>query len=430
VEPAGLELLHRLGVALAIGLLVGAERHWRERDEPSGKRTAGVRTFGLTGLVGGIAAAVADALPGPGDAGAALLLGAAFLGHAGAMVLFKLREAAAEGRFSVTTVVAAEATFLLGALAVLGDMRVAGGAAVAMAALLAARESLHRFLARLSWAELRSALLLLAMTLVALPLVPDAPIPGLPGLNPARVWRLAVILAAVSFAGYVAIRLFGAGAGHALAGAAAGLVSSTAATSANARASAAGGDDVPLLAAGALVAGAVSFLRTAALAWIGSPVVGELLVPALLAGALAQGAVAAAMLLRRAAGGGPGAGPPGGIGNPFELGAVLKLAALLAAVGLVAELASARFGGAGAMAVAALTGLADVDAITLTVPALVPDRLAAPVAAATVAVAVASNGLAKCAYALALGGGGFGWRFVGGTLLGLLLAGVTLALWA
>lgn len=413
-------LLHRLGVALAIGLLVGAERHWRVRDEESGQRTAGVRTFGLTGLLGGIAGALASVI---GGSGAAILLGLALLGHGAAMALFKLREAEAQGSFSVTSVVAAQATFLLGAFAVLGDATVAGAAAVAMTALLAARESLHGFLARLRWVELRSAVVLLAMTLVALPLVPDRPLPALGGLNPARIWLLAVILAAVSFLGYAAIRLFGQRAGQAAAGAAAGLVSSTAATLANARASLARPPEAGPLAAGALIAGAVSCLRTGALAWIGSAAVGAWLAPALLAAAAVQGGFAALLLLRphRVA-----AEDGRAIGNPFELGAVLQIAALLAVVGLVADLASHRFGGAGALAVAAISGLADVDAVTLTIPGLVPDRISAWLGAAAVAIAVGSNGLAKCAYAVALGARGFAARFAAGTLAGLGAAALVL----
>mgnify|MGYP002780426318 FL=1 len=416
--------LYRLGVALAIGLLVGAERHWRARDEEAGQRTAGVRTFGLTGLLGGLAGMLASRTEFTATGGA-LVLGAAFLGHAAVVALYDWREAAAEGRFSVTSVVAAQATFLLGALAVMGDAAVAGAAAVAMTGLLAARESLHAFMARLSWVELRSAVVLLAMTLVALPLVPDRPVALLGGLNPARVWLLAVILAAVSYLGYVAIRLFGAGAGQAAAGAAAGLVSSTAATVSNARASVARPTEAGALAAGALVAGAVSCLRTALLAWVGAAAVGELLAPALLAAAAVQGLALLALLRPREMGQEP---PAAAIGNPFELRSVLQLALLLAVVGLVSRMAAERFGGAGAIAVAALTGLADVDAVTLTVPALVPAQLSPALGALAVAVAVGANGLAKAAYGLALGTRGFGLRFGVGTLAGLAAGGLMLAL--
>lgn len=426
MDPHG-AALYRLGVALAIGLLVGAERHWRTREEEAGKRTAGVRTFGLTGLLGGLAGMLAGAAaPGGAGGGGALLLGLCFLGHAAVVALYHWRETQAEGRFSVTTVVAAQVTFLLGALAVLGEPAVAGAAAVAMTALLAARESLHAFLARLAWVELRSAVLLLAMTLVALPLVPDRPVAWLGGLNPARIWLMAVILAAVSFLGYAAIRLFGAGAGQAAAGAAGGLVSSTAVTVANARAAVARPAEAGVLAAGALVAGAVSCLRTVALAWTGVAEVASLLTPALLAAAAVQG-LAVLALLRPPAPPGRTAGAEA-LGNPFELRAVLQLALLLAAVGLLARLAAERFGGAGAMTVAALTGLADVDAVTLTVPALVPGQLSPAMGALTVAVAIGANGLAKAAYALALGTPGFARRFAGGTLAGLAAGGLVLAL--
>jgi uncharacterized membrane protein (DUF4010 family) len=423
----GPALLHRLGVALAIGLLIGAERHWRDRAEEAGQRTAGVRTFGITGLTGGIIGALASALPGGQGVAAALLVGLGLLGQSAAMVLFKLREAAAEGDFSVTSVVAAQATFLLGALAVLGDVQAAGAAAVAVTALLAARESLHGFLARLSWVELRSAVLLLAMTLVVLPLVPDRPLAALGGLNPARVWLMAVMLAGIGFLGYVAMRVFGAGAGQVLAGLAAGLVSSTAAAVANARAAIGRPAQAGVLAAGALAAGSVSYLRTAAIAWVGAPGVGGLLGPALLAGAAAQ-ALAALVLLRH--GGAAAAGARPEAENPFELASVLRLALLLAVVGLVAEFAAARLGGAAVLLVAAVSGLADVDAVTLTMPGLVPDRLSALLAATAIAVAVASNTLAKCAYAAALGTAGYAARYAAGALAGLAATGgVLLVLW-
>src|SRR5262249_26524345 len=127
------DLIYRLGVALAIGLLIGTERHWRDRDEPSGGRTAGIRTFGLSGLLGGITAALA----GSGGDGSlnwagALLIGAVFLGFGNAMLSFHRRQMIAAGSYSATSLVAGYVTFLLGALAVYGDPIVVAGAAVAV----------------------------------------------------------------------------------------------------------------------------------------------------------------------------------------------------------------------------------------------------------------------------------------------------------
>jgi uncharacterized membrane protein (DUF4010 family) len=415
--------LYRLGVALAIGLLVGAERHWRERDAEPGHRTAGVRTFAILGLFGGTAGLLGREA---GGAGLGLLIGAALLAALGALLPFALREAAADGRFSATSVVAALATVALGALAALGEPGTAGAAAVALTAVLASRDQLHGLMARITWPEMRSAILLLSMTLVALPLVPDAPIAALGGVNPAQVWRLAILLAAISFAGYLAMRLIGAQRGLLVAGAAGGLVSSTAVTLAHARLARDVGP-ARALAAGALVAGAVACLRTAALALAIAPEVGARLAPALLAaaamqalGALRPGQAAAPQTGAEAA--------PRLPANPFEIVEVLKMALLLAAIALVARLAAAWFGEAALFAVAAVSGLADVDAVTVSVAQLVPGTIPPGSAALAIGAAVGSNLLAKSAYALAIGGGAYGGRVTLVSLAALAVGGGVLLL--
>ncbi|WP_198369537.1 MgtC/SapB family protein [Roseomonas rosulenta] len=407
----GEDLIRRLAVALAIGLLVGAERHWREREEAPGRRTAGVRTFALVGLSGGVVAALAAPL---GPLGAAMLLSAGLFAMMAALLPFALREAEAEGRFSATSLVAAIGTYVLGALAVSGEAPAAGAAAVAMTAVLAARESLHELMARITWAELRSAILLLSMTLVALPLVPDAPIDWLAGVNPHKVWMLAILLAGVSFLGYLGIKLGGAHRGLLLAGAAGGLVSSTAVTLSNATAAAKGGPATGL-ASGALVAGAVSCLRTAGLALLVAPETGRVLWPALLAAGAGM-AVVAALLARRHDSVADGPAAPG---NPFEIGTVLRLALLLGGVGAAAKFGAERLGSGAVLLIAAVTGLTDVDAITLSVAPLAPGTITAAIAAQAVAVAVASNILAKAGYALALGSAGYARWFALGSLAGL-----------
>ncbi len=126
------DLSYRLAIALAIGLLVGVERHWQEPDAAPGHRTAGIRTFGLTGLLGGLAGAVGGTHGATLDLPGAILIGASFLGFSAAFLIFRLQEARAAGTVSVTSVIAGQATFLLGALAVRGDPAVVGAAAVVM----------------------------------------------------------------------------------------------------------------------------------------------------------------------------------------------------------------------------------------------------------------------------------------------------------
>ncbi|MCZ0736756.1 MgtC/SapB family protein [Phreatobacter sp. AB_2022a] len=405
-----LELFHRFGVAIAIGALVGVERHWRERDEPEGQRTAGLRTFSLIGMLGGGAGLLEQALKATGGVPGLVLIGL-FLGFAATFTRFKLREAAAEKDFSATTAVAAMLTYVLGAVAVLGDMRIAAAGGVVLAGVLASREALHGFMRTLTWPELRSAIMLLAMTLVVLPLVPTDPVGPFGGLSPARIWTLAILLASISFAGYVAVKLVGGRYGELLAGAAGGLLSSTALTLTNARRSMV--EPAPgLLAAGALAAGAISYIRTGLLVMALAPGLTSLLVPALTAGALVMLAAAGAL----ARNGGDGAEAAKSARNPFELWSVLQMALLLAVIGFLARAATAWFGNAGIIVVSVLAGLADVDAATLTVAGMIGSGLAVETASLAILAAVASNTLAKVGYGLMLGSHAFAWRFAASSL--------------
>ena len=276
-------------------------------------------------------------------------------------------------------------------------------------------------MARITWPELRSAILLLSMTLLVLPLVPSMPLPWLAGVNPHKVWLLAILLAGISFLGYLAVKLGGAGKGLLLAGAAGGLVSSTAVTVGNAHAAARGGP-AGALAAGALVAGAVSCLRTVVLALIASPETGRVLGPALVAAAAAMGGAAAVLAWR-----GTRTAPESALPeNPFEIQAVLRLALLLAAVAALAGLGAAWLGEGAVVAIAAVTGLADVDAITLSVPQLAPAVISTTTAATAVAVAVACNIVAKVVYAVALGTRRYALPFGLGSLAGLAVGGALL----
>ena len=256
------DLILRVGLALGIGLLIGLERGWRTREEKAGSRAAGIRTFAVSGLLGGVIGALGLAL---GGTGGGLLVGLGFAGYSAVMAVFFREENRADKTFSATTLVAAMATFALGAYAVLGDTHVAAALAVAAAVILALREPIHGWVERITWPELRSGLVLLAMTFIALPIMPDRAIGPFDGVNPRQVWIIAIVLAAVSFVGYAAVKYFGAGRGILLAGAAGGLASSTAVTVMNARHAAAGEGAPRLLAAGVALASAIMFVRVAAI---------------------------------------------------------------------------------------------------------------------------------------------------------------------
>lgn len=394
-----IELFRRMGLALAIGAMVGVERHWRERDAGAGQRTAGLRTFALIGLMGGIAALIERDLAGPA-ASSGIVLATIFAVLAVAVTLFQYREAAAEGSFSVTTVVAALLTFVLGALAILGSTAVASAGGVVLLVVLASREFLHGFMRRLKWVELRSAVILLALAFVLLPMVPSEPIGPFGGISPSRTLTLVIVLAAISYCGYIAVKLLGSTRGELVAGAVGGLVSSTAVTVTNARRSKEE-TAVEALSAGAIGAGAISFLRTGLLVATLAPVLTRSLLPPIIGGAVVM-LLYAALLARRASGEHVQQEPK----NPFELSSVIKMALLLVAIGFLAKAASQLFGAGGLLLVSALSGLADVDAATVTVTGMM-DKLSPRIAAYAIALALFSNVVAKAVYATILGSNPF-----------------------
>ena len=387
------ELATRLGLALALGFVIGLERGWKERDEGEGQRAAGIRTFSLVGLLGGLFGVLSLG-------GDRVLLAAGFLATSAVMAAFIWRENAREGVYSATTMVAALVTFALGAVAVLGDMRVAAGAGVVTVGLLAYKTTLHGFLSRITAQELRSALLLAAMTFIALPLLPDRAIDPWGAVNPHQVWLITILIAAVSFAGYVAVKFVGPSRGLVLAAALGGLVSSTVVTLTLARLARDNAARIGLLAGGILLAGGVMMARVLVVAdFINLPLALRLAVP-LLAAALVQG-IAAWMLI--GGNGSDGEDKPDGLvhKNPFLISEVLKFGALLGVVMLAASFAKSLFGDSGLMAVAAISGLADVDALTLSVANMGP---ASAIGVGAVLLCVGVNTMAKAVYAGIAGG--------------------------
>ncbi|MEO6378935.1 MAG: DUF4010 domain-containing protein, partial [Caulobacteraceae bacterium] len=305
-----LELFERLGSALAIGFLVGVERGWRARDIAEGGRTAGIRTYALAGLLGGLAGLLGQALGGWAFAALCVPFATAF-------ILFKLREQAEENDHSVTAIVAALLVFALGAYATIGDWQVATGAAVVVTGLLAFKGVLHSWLKSLTWPELRSALILLAMSLVALPLLPDRRFGPYGSVNPHELWLLTIALAGVSFMAYAAIRIFGQSRGVMVASAAGALVSSTAVTLYLARLEK-GAPNTLAHASSALLAGAIMTARLCAITLALAPaLLQRLLLPfGVFAGVSTLLAITAALRSRPQAEG--GAASP--LTSPFDLG--------------------------------------------------------------------------------------------------------------
>ena len=398
------DLISRLALALGIGLLIGLERGWRKRGARPGARAAGIRTFAVSALLGGVIAALAQAAGGAGSAGGGIILGSAFAIYSIVIALFSRDENLAAGTFSATTAVAGMLTFALGAYAVLGDMWIAAGVAVASAGLLALREELHGWVEKITWPELRSGLVLLAMSFIALPILPDESIGPFGGVNLREVWTIAIVLAAVSFLGYAAVKYFGARRGMLVAAAAGGLASSMAVTIANARRAAAGEGAPRLLAAGVAVASAVMFLRVVGIVSALNPALLVLVAPALVAATLTALAFTFAWVWREA---GRKDYRSGQFRNPFEFRSVVGFALFLGVIIVLGRVVGEKFGPIGAVAGAAVIGLADVDAITVSMSRLTPDTLTHTQAALAILAAVASDTVSKIGIGAAIGRGWF-----------------------
>lgn len=408
-------MISRLGVALAIGLMVGLERGWRARTAEDNSRAAGLRTYGLSGLLGGVAGLLGETA-GP-QIGAAVFLAFAF-----AFTAFHGLEATRQGTVSVTAVVAGLLTFALGMLAAVGQEQAAIAAAVAMTVLLALRVPLHRWVASVTWDEIRAGLTLLVMTFLLLPLLPDRGVDPWSVVNPREVWLLTILIALISFSGYVAVRLFGDSLGILVTAAAGGLASSTATTLTLARLAKEQPASARLLSGGIAVSGAMMMLRVAGVAVV--------LKPALLAGLGAPLAVAALVMV--VAGGGlilrqSAAGQATGlaVNNPLAVGTAVKLAAVIVLVMLAAEAVQRHFGEVGLLIVAAVSGVADVDAITLSVVRM---PVAPVLAEQAILLAVAVNSASKVGLAAITGGAAVAWWTGAASLAAIVAGGLVWAL--
>jgi uncharacterized membrane protein (DUF4010 family) len=424
------DLISRLALAFGIGLLIGLERGWRRRGARPGSRAAGIRTFAISGLLGGVIAALAQAGGGVGSVGGALFLGLAFATYGVVITLFSRDENVSIGTLSATTAVAGMLTFALGAYALIGDMRIAAGAAVATAVVLALREELHGWVEKITWPELRSGLVLLAMTFIGLPIMPGEPIGPFGGVNLREVWIIAIVLAGVSFLGYAAVKYFGARRGLILAAAAGGLASSTAVTIANARRAAAGEGAPRLLASGVAIASGVMFLRVGGIVTALNPALLVLVAPALAAAALVALGFALAWMFW--AGAGPKDYRSVDFRNPFDFLSVVGFALFLGVIIVLGHAVGETFGATGAVAGAVVVGLADVDAVTVSMLRLTPDTLTRAQAAVAILAAVASDTVSKVAIGAAIGRGWFAADLAamaaGCVGVGAAVAWVTLAL--
>ncbi|HVN40453.1 MAG TPA: MgtC/SapB family protein [Myxococcota bacterium] len=391
-----LELASRVAAATGLGLLMGLEREWAQREDET--RFGGVRTFALISLSGAAASYAGQALALP-------VLPLAVFGAVAALVALSYVTTAWRGQLGMTTEVSALFSFVLGILCVQGEVSVAAALGVVATMLLALKEPLHALARHMEARDVEATVRFGLITAIVLPLLPHRSYgpPPFDVLNPYQIWLMAVLIAGLNFAGYVLVKLAGPERGLGLAGLLGGLVSSTAVSLGFAQRSKTQPGASSALALGILLAWTVMFVRVIAEVAVVNASLVALVAPA--AGALTfAGLLAIALLYRRRGRGVSDAAGAQSASNPLELRMAIRFALLYALITVGAKAAQLYFGDAGLYLAGALAGVTDVDAITLSMSNLVGGGGLEPVIAArTIGIAVLSNTVTKCALVCALG---------------------------
>lgn len=403
--------------ALVLGSVIGLERGWRQRERAEGSRVAGLRTFALLGLFGGVLGVLTQDM---GPVPAALGLGGLSLIAAAAY----RENVRVHGSLSATTAVTMLLTGALGLMAGAGQPALAIGTAVIAAVLLDLKPTLHRWLRLVEQRELSAALQMMVLTAVILPMLPNRGYGPYQALNPYHLWWSVVLIAGLSLCGHLAIRLTGPSRGIFWTGLLGGLASSTAATLALARR--AHGNDGVLTAAsaGIFASSAMMFVRMTALVVVLRPALLASMGAAMVVGAVVL--LAASLLRLRSASLPDAAGPAADTTDPFDLSSALGFGLLLGVLALLTRSAQQWLGDAGLYAMSLLSGLLDVDAILLTVMHMngraVLDNPQATIAAG---LAVASNMVMKALFCWFGGSPALGRRVSTGFAVAMTAASAT-----
>ncbi len=409
-----------IAVALAAGGLVGAERQQAlHQQAPASSDFGGIRAFPLLALAGVVGALLRPFVGG-------WLLAALLVSVVGLLIVSRARSH--DEDLGISSEIAAIVTFVIGAVAGTPEIMPSDGAryllvaacAAATMGLLALKRPLHGFSARLSEDDIYATAKFVLLALVLIPLLPNRTFGPLDVFNPFKVGLMIVLVAGISFAGYVAARLVGNRRGLLVTALLGGLVSSTAVTLTFAGRA----KEVPALVSistvAILAASATMFARiVVVVAAVDRPLLPALVLPL---GVMAlAGYLVAFLLFRREASRG-GTGDPVPLHNPFELKRAVQFGLLYGAVLFVARAAQLYFGSRGVYASAVLAGVTDVDAITLSLTELHRGGMAAHVAATGITLAAITNTIVKAAMAGVAGGWLLGRR-VGASFLVVLAAG-------
>lgn len=383
-------------LALCIGALVGIEREKHKTTEHPGT-FGGLRTFILIAQVGAISAFLSIHLQSPWLFIIAVLAIAVVL-----MAAYVLENRQQPVALGLTTEISAITVCLLGGAVMYGYPELAVVLAILTSAILTFKQPLHGLVSKLDTTDLYAGTKLLLATFIVLPLLPDQTLYPWLAINPYKLWLLVVLISALSLLGYVAVRLLGPARGTAVAGLAGGLVSSTAVTMSMARQSKVDGDASDKLACGILLAWLVMFGRVMVMvALVYLPLLPLIWLPFTLMLSLTAGLAgyfywrgSQQLLLKQ---------QQDNFTNPFSLWAASKFALLFALVLVAVKITEMYAPQQGMYLLAAVAGMTDVDAITLSMTELARQSNQLSLAATAILIAALSNTLIKGILVMTLG---------------------------
>ncbi len=347
------DALMTLGIAIALGMLVGLQR---ERTG-KGAHLGGVRTYPLVAVLGAASGMLVTPM-GPWVVVAAFV-GVIVTAVLGNVLLLKTEDA----EIGVTSEVALLVVFVAGVMLSAGMREIAVAVGVGTGVLLHLKKPLHSLVDRMGDGDVRAVMQLALISFIVLPILPNETFGPFDVLNPHRIWLMVVLVVGMSLVGYVAFRLLGSERGALVAGLVGGMISSTATTVSYARMGKDSGAIRATICSVLLLATVVMYVRVGIEVWLVAPShVVEMIVPlGVLAGVV--GVCAGLSLIR--AGREKGTMPEQE--NPAEMKSALVFGAMFAGVLLLVAAGKEWFGDSGMYVVAGLSGLANMDAITLSV---------------------------------------------------------------
>jgi uncharacterized membrane protein (DUF4010 family) len=401
-------------ISILIGALIGTERQRRLAEEKI-RGVAGLRTFTLIAILGTLCANMAVYYSQEFIIVAfgtfILLVGIGYYSAA----------SRTQGRIDLTSAVAAILTFILGSLCFFDERRLLTVAlAVVITWVLATRKITHRYVEAISETDLLDTLKMGIIALVIYPFLPDQPLDPYNVLNPRQIWLMVVLVSLIGYIGYVMIRILGPERGLSLLGILGGMVSSTAVTTAMAAEVRIQKEVISSAVFATTIASCTMFPRMLFIVLVINKDIFFSLLPQL-GGMTIAGVSLAFVLLRRK----DPVGKTVMLKDPFKILPALKFGAFFAFVLLMSKLASIYFGDAGTYATSVIAGLAEVDAITLSMATLAKSTLSANIAVTAITLAAITNTLVKLAITYIMGTREFGNRiaiiFLPMTLIGLLI---------